>query len=566
MADGAGAPGAVLSYIFEEGEIAEEFDVQLYTDDLVTGSGTLPLLLIALLDGKHLVAVPQEAWHRLSAKRRMMVGALSRAAPVEVLAADYLTHATLSPDRYIKCWVGFLRSDLLLHLQPLDEMAECECNFGVYEEKFVIPAVESLVAAANEHFVFFSAEEGESAEPAEILESPTGPPDVGSEELQARVKKIETTLGTLTAGVDQLLESARREKALTSTPKHGATFAPKHAVPGKESAFPHLDPSVVQAALQAGVPHANLAQMERLVGQNARAKKVKEIRSDVILDPLSEDEPVAVERDESGSPQGDRVADTLTKLTAIVELLAEDKKKARATSKLDLALDSAQGTLSSEGVTLGAAKKTAAARLALRATFQKHPEEVHQVVERLMYEDLSSQTLGPGQQPAGLNARSWVEFRSRITNHKTGAFASWAVAGILDALIIGNYSAARARACLALLQLDQASIDKGSWNLAAELSLEPGPPMSALGQHQGPNVSEGESPFSRLLDPRWAEVALGHLKDQEDYLAKRRTLGRSGARASKEEGEEGLQSDVRRRPKTKPKAKASSASEKAGDN
>ena len=50
----------------------------------------------------------------------------------------------------------------------------------------------------------------------------------------------------------------------------------------------------------------------------------------------------------------------------------------------------------------------------LRTVYQEHPEEISAVIERLMYEDLNSQTLGPGLQPQGLNARSLVEFRSKI--------------------------------------------------------------------------------------------------------------------------------------------------------
>ena len=34
-------------------------------------------------------------------------------------------------------------------------------GFGSYKELFLIPAAESHIAAANEHFAFFSAEEGE---------------------------------------------------------------------------------------------------------------------------------------------------------------------------------------------------------------------------------------------------------------------------------------------------------------------------------------------------------------------------------------------------------------------
>ena len=83
--------------------------------------------------------------------------------------------------------------------------------------------------------------------------------------------------------------------------------------------------------------------------------------------------------------------------------------------------------------------------------------------------DLNSQTLGPGQAPRGLNARAWVEFRSRIGNYKTSAHSSWSAAGVLDSLISGDIPKARARCALLLLQLDQASIDRGKLELSCRV-------------------------------------------------------------------------------------------------
>eukprot|EP00435_Cladocopium_sp_Y103_P076299 s94_g88.t1 len=156
MADGpAEEAGSKVPFLFPEGVENPDFEIQLYIDDLDSGTGSLPLLLIAELETKILVAVPFEAWHRVSARRKMCQGALSKPAVVEVLAADASMHVALEEKHYIKCWVRFLRSDLAAHLQPLEEMTDCAINFGSYEGKFLIPAPESLIAAANEHFAFF---------------------------------------------------------------------------------------------------------------------------------------------------------------------------------------------------------------------------------------------------------------------------------------------------------------------------------------------------------------------------------------------------------------------------
>lgn len=81
-----------------------------------------------------------------------------------------------------------------------------------------------------------------------------------------------------------------------------------------------------------------------------------------------------------------------------------------------------------------------------------------------------------------------------------------------------------------LLQFDQATADRDSWQLAITLNLEPQSPFTNLNQHRPPDTMMGEQPFSKLLDPRWAEIAVAHLKEMEDYLDKRRKLQRGGKR------------------------------------
>ena len=169
-----------------------------------------------------------------------------------------------------------------------------------------------------------------------------------------------------------------------------------------------------------------------------------------------------------------------------------------------------------------------------------------------MLEDLTHRVQAPGLPSATLNARAWVEHRSRLGPHKTAAFCCWSAAGILDDLIAGKPAHARAKAALLILQLDQTAIDRGSWVFSSELSLEQSPPFAALASHSLPAVGDGESPFSHLLDGRWAEICLSHLKDTEDFLTKRRALGKKSEEVEKDKEKE------RARAKEKAKAKASS--------
>lgn len=236
------------------------------------------------------------------------------------------------------------------------------------------------------------------------------------------------------------------------------------------------------------------------------------------------------------------------RLTDIVQSLTEDRKKRQSSSKIDSALDAVNAG-SSEGAGIGSGKRSAAARRALRAMLIDHPQEISGMIEKLMHEDMTCQTLGPGVTAPLTSARGWLEHRSRIGSYRTLAHGAWGVAGALDALMSGQIASARARLGVLMLQFDQSAIDRGPWYLASELSLEMPPPFAALEQHRVPNIQDGESPYS-ILDQRWAEVSLAHLKEQEDFLTRRKNLGK----VKKEEEDADSPKNRRARAKAKPKA------------
>lgn len=242
---------------------------------------------------------------------------------------------------------------------------------------------------------------------------------------------------------------------------------------------------------------------------------------------LSESEDEETEAEGSGVDSGGNPLEaSLQKLTEIVGILAMDKKKKAKTSKMEQALDGISAGSGSEASLAGGVKRAAAARRVLRQALVDHPAEVSGMLERLLMEDLTSQVQGPGMPEAAFCARAWLEHRSRIGAYRTAAHCAWSIAGVWDDLYYGRIAHARARAGLLLLMLDQTAIDKGQWHFSSELSMEQGPPLASLGAHLPPSVSEGESPFSRLLDARWAEISMSYLRDTEDFISKRRGLGK----------------------------------------
>lgn len=124
------------------------------------------------------------------------------------------------------------------------------------------------------------------------------------------------------------------------------------------------------------------------------------------------------------------------------------------------------------------------------------------------------------------------------------------MAGALDSLRNGNVDECRARLCLMLAQADQQSIDRGSWLLCQEIALEAAPPYSNFQMHTLPEATEQQ--FSQLLDPRWVDAFVAAVKENDDYVERRRKLG---SRSTRKEGEEPA-------PKPNPKGKAKGKSGK----
>eukprot|EP00435_Cladocopium_sp_Y103_P059707 s418_g21.t1 len=536
------------------------------------------VILITEFEGKRLVAFPAQVWNRKPERRVLPHQCLSRPTVVEVQAVRPEALDEPLDEVYIKLWIGYLKEEyydqVVTHLEEL----ECDYAFGVTAPEILLPSADALIAVAQEHFAFFSAEEEpqeaeaeeqeerdvEAEEPARRVRSGRAPGGSGSGALSKRVEAIEAAVGKISEAVMKLTAPSTPQSSAHSSP---AILSPKTKASTKRPSalrnrnqYPLLDGGVVEAALQAGIGHESLEEMQKLLSRNTKASKVKDINRVHFSNPLSEDEEEAELEGEGavGSPaHPDSMNASLTKLTAIVEMLSEERKKKAGASRIDQALDGASHT--GETTTLGSGKKNAAARRALRATFNQEPLEIANLIEKLMWEDLNSQTLGPGQMAHILNARSWVEFRSKIGNFKTSAHCAWSAAGILDAIISGDIPRARARSALLLLMLDQCSVDHGSWVLASELSLEGPPPFASLATHKLPSVSDGELPYSKLLDAQWAEISLSHLRDQEEYLTRRKSVGKfvtSGAARSSAEDPAVAEQEPKRRPKLRPKAKA----------
>ena len=534
-----------------------EFQYDLWRLKVASGATIQCIVVSAVADGRYLAVFPHQVWHRTVSKRTLPA-ILSKATSIEAVCAS-MEDMTVELAFYMKVWVGYITAETYNQLEvQKEEMDPVNYPFLVDDGDGYLPYAPALVEVLEERFSFLSAESG--------LGAKDGGSAAQAAPLGQRVDKLENLMEKMSTNLDVVLERvSQRPPKQTKTPQ--VQFAPTPKVipgakdKGMSSRYPSLDPSVVASALAAGVPEENLREMERLMGASSvkgksrlrepalRKTPVRNATPDVAL---SESEDGSGEEAESGSPQAvgspPTVEGALHKLTELVTLLSADKLKKAKTSKVDLALDNLGGAATGADSSSGSSgKRAAAARRALRQALHEAPEEISGVVEKLMLEDLTLQTVMPGMPRQDFSARAWVEHRSRIGAYKSSAYLAWSASGILDDLVNGRVAHARAKTALMLVMIDQVAIDRGNWALGAELMLEQGPPLSALASHTLPSISDGESPFSRILDPRWAEVMLAHLKDAEDYVQKRRAIGKKTNDDAEKEAN-----------KPRPKAKAKS--------
>lgn len=508
-------------------------------------------VLVRELDGRLVLAVPSSAWHRKVQRRTLPKGFMARVGGAEVLACASLARRDCLEGSTIRVWLGLVDPQAEGSISVPDELPEDCIGFGrAASGEDLLPFVPSLLAACNDHFSFASAESAKSGTEKDIMGE--------------RLRRLEEAVLSLTRGA--------QAKSTAAAPK---ARAKKAALKGTAAATAPptevgLDPSVAAAARAAGVSDAALSEMEGLLrrGRGSRLKgepPAATLGAGLGLDESEGEEELGDEELGSGDQPGETAAllhpssghGQAEAFAAAMFRMMEGyhRSSAKGSSTLERALDGA-GSGSGEGPGLPGARRSSAARKALRDALSANPAELSNVIETLMAEDLASASPGvavPGQ----TSARAWTEHRSKISSHATVVWASWIIAGALDCLRTNRPQQARARLNIGLLMLDQMSIDHGSWVLSAELALEVGPPFHAYRQHE--HHQSGQV-YSRLLDPRWAEVAIAHLKDQADFVEKRARLnkGRLGQpprdNAADEQDEEQPPKGGGRRPRKTEKA------------
>lgn len=254
----------------------------------------------------------------------------------------------------------------------------------------------------------------------------------------------------------------------------------------------------------------------------------------------------------------DQVGRALVQLTSIVGHLAKQKEE-----QSDL-LDGVSGGASGLGEsTSSLGKRHALVRQNLQRLFRTEPEKIWRVIERNMEEEYNLSGAKPGTGATTFSARGWAEHRGKIMGYPRTVRAAWGVAGILDSLRNNDPHQARARACIMLAQMEQESLDHGSFLLAQEFSMESAPPMSSFSQHVLPDPIEMAS--TKLFNQQWVEAFADRLKQVDTYIEMRRKLSSRGKPSSNANAAEGKQGKGKGDGKGKQKSKKGEKQEETNE-
>lgn len=456
-------------------------------------------------------------------------------------------------------WLGLLSPALEAGI-TYDRDGEPDHSFGVGGlGEPLVPDAEALAEVFNERFNTFHTADSAGG-------NPPGARDVPGEVVEPdRMAQPEATMLNMQENLQKLLEKkAGSPPSLGARPKSsGVRPVPVSAIgppPGLvREDFAGLDPQVVRSALDSGVSEAHLREMASLMSKHPqRMEDVPRasagLRHAGPLDESGDEEEIDGEPLEEEGDSGGPVEKAILQLTKVCQALAKPQMKRG--SNIEQILDNTGLTGGAEGSGSVGARKNATALRALKKCLLEQPEYIYQTIEAAMVQDFQSRAARPGEPLQGGSVRGWLETRSRITNHQAHVRWAWAVGAIWDALILGNVKEARARCAVLIAAADQTSIDAGSWLLSGVALLEPAPPFHTFAAHQTPGHQELQ--HSALLDPRWMELFLSHVKEMDSYQETKRKLSKPTIQAgAASRGDEEKIAKVKAKSKGKGKGKGS---------
>ena len=155
---------------------------------------------------------------------------------------------------------------------------------------------------------------------------------------------------------------------------------------------------------------------------------------------------------------------------------------------------------------------------------------------------------------ADVSMTTYLERYGGFKNNREAGLIMWILAHAMDAAAQEDFYATKEYMALLAASLEQSVLD-GGWNVAYILSLMEEPPQQLFSERQQPMASSGR-PFSPLVPPQWAAVALSYLKEIEVLSTRKVEMRRPPAKAAQTESDPAAPASPKRKPRFPKKPKA----------
>lgn len=226
------------------------------------GASFSPTILVGEFDTQLLVCLPLSVWNRRVANRLLPSKGLSKPVACSMVACDEESREQAADGLEVQSWIGVLHSSLEEGI-TFDRDLDPDHNFGVGAHgENLVPVAHALAEVFNERYSFQTA--------TSTAEAP-GLPNGGTVgQNQDRVSQLEASMADMQANIQKLLSLNESRREPTRVPgvktKPAVGFGTVSAPPGLgRQDYAGLDPQVVRAALDSGIPEQHLEEMSRLV-------------------------------------------------------------------------------------------------------------------------------------------------------------------------------------------------------------------------------------------------------------------------------------------------------------
>jgi len=476
------------------------------------------------------LAVPGSAWPRRKAGRSVPLAWVEKALAARVMSEASALDAD-SPE-----YVGVALLRMRPAARPFLTLPPDEFTAGVFfldgQGVASLPDGDALLETCSPHLPA-----GAPAAPA-VLAPAVAPAAAAEDDFAGRLGRVESSIDSMRSLIEGYFGSPpappglrqRREAGPPTSALPAARGIPVHIpTTAKYAGGPKVgsstSPIVKRSAVAAGIDPRRLAGLEHILrgpGGRLPPEPAPSLPTTTSAAPPADDDIDGEELSTGGEelPPVERAVLALTRLTGQLVSARPPER-----DPLERALEGVSGSLAGDPSSSLSLRKGAAARRALVEAVTARPEAIYGSVEQLMVEAIqggpASHAAGSGSSLETANPFVYLEHRSRVANYRSTVCWLWQIAAIHKALMDGRPKVARARAALALAAGEQFSIDGGSWDLAWEMTLMDEPPYDAFARH---GQDQSRAPGTRLIDPRWLEVHLARLRDQDDMKERRRRL------------------------------------------